>query len=230
MADFYRYVGKYMLCGVMETTSPQHIHSVLSRPIKNDVGQVYTSLTAFNAAFPHSTKAVSPQASPLKIEWLTTPLGPMLCVADETHLYMLEFTNRKSMARGFEALRKSNGRAITPGRTAITKQIKAELTAYFGGELKQFKTPLAPTGTPFQKQVWAVLRDIPYGQSCAYSDWAVKIGNQKAVRAVASANARNLLALIIPCHRVIAKDGGLGGYAGGIDKKDWLLTHEAAHS
>ena len=142
---------------------------------------------------------------------------------------MLEFTSRKSMARGFEALRKSYGRAITPGRTAITAQIKAELAAYFKGTLQQFKTPLAPSGTNFQKQVWAALLEIPYGQSCAYSDLALRVGNEKAVRAVASANARNLLALIIPCHRVIAKDGSLGGYAGGIDKKDWLLAHEAAH-
>ncbi len=166
---------------------------------------------------------------PLYIDWMPTPLGLMLCVADAKHLYMLEFTSRKAIDAGFERLRKNYKRAITPGCTAITEQIKAELSAYFKGSLKTFKTPMALTGTPFQKRVWAALRDIPHGQSCAYSDLAIKVGNEKAVRAAASANARNILALIIPCHRVIAKDGSLGGYAGGVDKKNWLLAHEAAH-
>ena len=95
--------------------------------------------------------------------------------------------------------------------------------------MKSFSTPLAPTGTAFQNQVWKALQDIPYGTTCAYTDLAIAVGNEKAVRAVASSNANNGLALIIPCHRVIAKGGGLGGYAGGVDKKQWLLDHERRH-
>ena len=118
---------------------------------------------------------------------------------------------------------------MIPGRTPITDDIEAELKAYFDGTLTQFKTPLSTTGTAFQNNVWKALQDIPYGESCAYSDLAVAVGNEKAVRAVASSNANNGLALIIPCHRVIGKDGGLGGYAGGLDKKQWLIDHEKSN-
>ena len=212
-------------CTAMDSAVQDLINRADSPPATGS----YASSSAFRAAFPDSQVQISGGATSLRIDWHDTPIGPMLCVADEAHLYMLEFTSRKAMARGFDILRKKERRAITPGRTTITQQIKAELTAYFKGELKTFKTPLAPTGTAFQKQVWAALQEIPYGQSYAYSGLAAQIGNEKAVRAVASANARNLLALIIPCHRIIAKDGGLGGYAGGLDKKSWLLTHESAH-
>lgn len=191
----------------------------------------YESASGFRAAFAKTFGAAPAKSNkpPLYIEWMTTPLGPMFAVCDDTHLYMLEFTTRKNMDRGFEKLRKVHKRAIIPGRTDITDQIEKELDAYFAGRLKRFRTALAPTGTDFQNQVWQALQNIPYGESCAYSDLAIAVGNEKAVRAVASSNANNGLALIIPCHRVIGKDGGLGGYAGGLDKKRWLLNHERSH-
>ena len=191
----------------------------------------YESASGFRAAFAKTfgTAPAKSNAAPLFIEWLSTPIGPMFAVCNDTHLYMLEFTVRKNMDRGFEKLRKVHKRAVIPGRTAITDQIEAELKAYFAGTLTEFKTPLVPTGTGFQNQVWKALQDIPYGESCAYTDLAIAVGNEKAVRAVASSNANNGLALIIPCHRVISKCGGLGGYAGGLDKKQWLLDHEKLH-
>ncbi|WP_051279867.1 bifunctional transcriptional activator/DNA repair enzyme AdaA [Hellea balneolensis] len=191
----------------------------------------YESASGFRKAFADSFGSAPANASqtPLFIEWMSTPLGPLFTVCDETHLYMLEFTTRKNIERGFEKLRKVHKRAVIPGRTAITDQIEAELEAYFEGNLTRFKTPLFPTGTEFQNRVWKALQDIPYGESCAYSDLAISVGNEKAVRAVASSNANNGLALIIPCHRVIAKDGGLGGYAGGLEKKEWLLNHEKSN-
>jgi len=189
----------------------------------------YESASAFRRAFAKTFGAppAKSKEEPLYIDWISTPLGPMLAICDEANLYMLEFTVRKNMDRGFIRLRKAHGRAVIPGRTSITEQIEIELKAYFAGQLQNFKTPLAPTGTDFQNRVWRALRDIPYGTSCAYTDLAIAIGNEKAVRAVASSNANNGLALIIPCHRVIAKGGGLGGYAGGVDKKRWLLDHES---
>ena len=191
----------------------------------------YESASAFRKAFADTFGAAPTKAAtkPLYIDWITTPLGPMLAICDEAHLYMLEFTVRKNMERGFAKLRKTYGRAVIPGRTPITDDIESELKAYFDGSLKKFETPLAPTGTDFQIQVWKALCAIPYGTTCAYTDLAIAVGNEKAVRAVASSNANNGLALIIPCHRVIAKDGGLGGYAGGVDKKQWLLEHEKQH-
>jgi len=192
----------------------------------------YESASAFRRAFGKTfgTAPANSAAHPLFIDWMATPLGPMLAVCDEDHLYMLEFIVRKNMDRGFMKLRKAYGRAVIPGRTRITDQIEAELKDYFAGRLKKFETVLAPTGTKFQNQVWQALCDIPYGTSCAYTDLAMAVGNEKAVRAVASSNANNGLALIIPCHRVIAKGGGLGGYAGGVDKKQWLLDHEGKHA
>ena len=191
----------------------------------------YESASGFRAAFSKTFGAAPAKSKnpPLLIDWFSTPLGPIFAVCDDTHLYMLEFTTRKNMDRSFEKLRKVHKRAVLPGRTDITQQIETELKDYFEGTLTRFTTPLAPTGTEFQNQVWAALQNIPYGESCAYSDLAIAVGNEKAVRAVASSNANNGLALIIPCHRVIAKDGSLGGYAGGLDKKQWLLKHEKSH-
>jgi len=164
---------------------------------------------------------------PLFIDWLETPMGRMIAITDEAALYLLEFTNRKNMRRQFDRLRKVQRRAILPGRTAITEQIEAELQAYFVGKLSTFQTPLATSGTEFQRQTWAALQRIPHGETRSYAELAAMINKPSAIRAVASANANNGLALIIPCHRVIAKDGGLGGYAGGIDRKQKLLNLEA---
>ena len=166
------------------------------------------------------------KAEPLLVEWLDSPLGPIIVICDDAALYLLEFTNRKNIKRQFDRLSKTHKRAILPGRTRITEQIASELDAYFAGELRDFKTPLAPTGTEFQKSVWDALRRIPYGETRSYAELAKMIGNEKAVRAVAGSNASNGLALIVPCHRVINKCGNLGGYAGGLDKKEWLLALE----
>lgn len=166
-------------------------------------------------------------ATPLYIDWLATPMGRMIAIADETALYLLEFTNRKNMRRQFDRLRKVQNRAILPGRTKITEQIEAELTSYFEGTLSDFKTPLATSGTEFQRLTWSALRRIPHGETRSYAQLAEMIDKPAAVRAVASANANNGLALIIPCHRVIAKNGGLGGYAGGVARKQKLLELES---
>lgn len=106
---------------------------------------------------------------------------------------------------------------------------REQLTAYFDGTLQQFDLPLAGAGTGFQKSVWAALREIPYGQTETYGQLARRIGNQKASRAVGLANGRNPIGIIVPCHRVIGANGSLTGYAGGIERKQWLLAHEQAH-
>jgi len=163
---------------------------------------------------------------PLSIAWHETPLGRMVSIADDQALYMLEFTNRVKMVGQVKRLYRLHKRPIEINRTDISKQIEAELKDYFNGTLTTFQTPLTLTGTDFQKQTWAQLQKIPYGETRAYADLAVAVGNEKAVRAVAGSNAKNGLALIVPCHRVIAKGGGLGGYAGGLDRKRALLKLE----
>lgn len=107
-------------------------------------------------------------------------------------------------------------------------EVKGQLRAYFEGTLTQFDVPIELTGSEFQRRVWQCLQDIPYGQTVSYGELARRVGNPKASRAVGLANGRNPVAVIVPCHRVIGADGRLTGYAGGIDRKTWLLDHEAA--
>lgn len=103
---------------------------------------------------------------------------------------------------------------------------KAQFDAYFKGTLQQFDLPLAAIGTEFQHAVWQQLSRIPFAQLRSYSDIAHALNNPKAVRAVGAANGRNPLTIIVPCHRVIGANGTLTGYAGGLERKDWLLKHE----
>lgn len=108
----------------------------------------------------------------------------------------------------------------------LLHQLEKELGEYFVEKRTSFSLPLNPTGTPFQKSVWATLLTIPYAQTISYAEEAKRFGNPKATRAVANANGRNPIAILIPCHRVIASGGGLGGYSGGIEKKEFLLKLE----
>ena len=113
----------------------------------------------------------------------------------------------------------------------IPIQIKnciSQLDEYFNGERKDFKISINPAGTEFQAKVWYQLMKIPYGKTITYLDQAKAFGNEKAIRAIASANGKNPIPILIPCHRVIGKDGSLTGYAGGLLKKQWLLEHEGA--
>jgi methylated-DNA-[protein]-cysteine S-methyltransferase len=108
------------------------------------------------------------------------------------------------------------------------REVVEQLNAYFAGELLDFDLPLEMDGTDFQRQVWQGLREIPYGETISYGELARRVGNPKASRAVGLANGRNPIAIIVPCHRVIGADGSLTGYGGGLDRKVWLLEHEAS--
>jgi methylated-DNA-[protein]-cysteine S-methyltransferase len=146
---------------------------------------------------------------------LPGPLGRLTLVATEEALVGLWFEGREP--RELEAVSR---------RTPLLDQAVAELEAYLAGELQRFAVPVAPRGTPFQQEVWAALRTIPFGATWSYARLARAIGRPAAVRAVGAANGQNPLALIIPCHRVIGADGTLTGYAGGLPRKRWLLAHE----
>ena len=110
--------------------------------------------------------------------------------------------------------------------TELILQCKMQLDEYFRGERKTFDLPLAPKGTDFQKKVWNALQKIPYGETKTYGEIAAAVGNPKAARAVGMANNKNPIGIIIPCHRVVGANGKLVGYAGGMDKKEWLLQLE----
>lgn len=166
----------------------------------------------------------------LQATWLDSPLGPMLAIADKKKLYLLEFVERRGLEKEIERLRLRLKAAIVPGMTEPLCSIEQELKAYFEGRCTKFMTPLFLLGSPFQQKVWNELLKIPYGRTRSYAAQAASMGEPKATRAVANANGANQLAIVIPCHRIISSNGTLGGYGGGIVRKEWLLQHEATHA
>ncbi|PKN03776.1 hypothetical protein CVU75_00465 [Candidatus Dependentiae bacterium HGW-Dependentiae-1] len=161
---------------------------------------------------------------------IETPLGTMLAIADNTSLYLLEFTDRTGLNNEIQRLLEKTKATLTPEETAPLMTIESELQNYFAGTLKKFTTPLFLSGSPFQKTVWLELQKNPYGQTRSYKNLATAVGNPNACRAVAQANGANQLAIIIPCHRVINANGNLGGYSGSAARKKWLITHEKQNS
>ncbi len=164
------------------------------------------------------------------MDWIDTPLGPMLAVADDTDLHMLEFVERKKLQDHLDRYRNGFNATVVPGESPALKQIRQEVRAYFSGELLDFTSTIAGAGTEFQNRTWTALRAIPPGETRSYADLATAIGKPSAVRAVANANRQNRCAIILPCHRVIGSDGSLTGYAGGLWRKQWLLDHEKRHT
>ncbi len=192
----------------------------------------YESLSGFHAAF-KSVTGVSPSQAKnrelITIARILTPLGTMYAGASERGLCFLEFSDRKMIDQQIEQLQQRMKARFVQATTAVLTRVESQLEEYFGGKRQNFEIPLDINGTPFQILAWQALQQIPYGETRSYQQQAVKIGNARAVRAVASANAKNHIAIVIPCHRVIAKNGGLAGFGGGIWRKKYLLDLEARH-
>ncbi|WP_378178010.1 bifunctional transcriptional activator/DNA repair enzyme AdaA [Aquimarina sp. SS2-1] len=190
----------------------------------------YESLSGFGYTF-KKVIGKSPQKSTDKtlilISRLTTPLGPMFVCATEKGVCLLEFVDRRMLETEFQDLQKRLQAQIIAGENDHMKQAKKEITEYFEGKRKTFEVALETPGTEFQNTVWHSLREIKYGQMTTYQQQAENIMKPKAVRAVAAANGCNRISIIIPCHRVIGKDGSMTGYGGGIERKQWLLAHES---
>lgn len=188
----------------------------------------YESSSGFRDAFSKIMGAAPTRSEGvvLKAAWLDTKLGPMIAISDEKGLYLLEFVDRRGLENEIKRLRKKLKAAIVPGDTFIIRSIEKELAHYFDGSNFNFKTPIHLIGSPFQKKVWEELIKIPTGESRSYYQIAKTLKKPTAYRAVAQANGANQLAIIVPCHRVINANGELGGYGGGIARKQWLLDHE----
>ena len=155
---------------------------------------------------------------------LPGPLGEMLLVSkpDDTALAGLYLANQKYFP---DAAQWDEAPQLPLFRAAA-----AQLREYFAGARTAFDLPLEPTGTPFQRDVWAAIAKIPFAETITYAELAARCGRPSAVRAAAAATGRNPLTIVIPCHRVIGSGGTLTGYAGGLDRKRTLLAHEAAHA
>lgn len=145
-----------------------------------------------------------------------SPIGLLLLEANEKALTHLHFVDEKKLQNNLE--------------NDMLRHAAQQLDEYFIGKRKNFELDLSLSGTPFHVKVWNELKNIPYGTVISYKTLAVNIGNSKAVRAVGGANNKNPIPIIIPCHRVIGANGNLTGYAGGLEKKKWLLAHEKKNS
>jgi methylated-DNA-[protein]-cysteine S-methyltransferase len=146
-----------------------------------------------------------------------SPVGPLTLVAEDGVLAGLYLDGQRHLPPA-----SSWGARDDAG----LPEVREQLAAYFARDLQSFDLPLATGGTPFQASVWAALREVPYGATCTYADIAAAIGRPTAVRAVGAANGRNPVCLVVPCHRVVGADGSLTGYAGGVERKQWLLDLE----
>ena len=143
---------------------------------------------------------------------ILSPIGQLKITADETSITEIIFTDQPV--------------ASNPNR--LTALAANQLAEYFIGQRNQFELPLSFQGSDFQKRCLALVDNIPFGKTITYLELAKRYGDRKAIRAVAAANGKNKLAIVVPCHRVIGTDGSLTGYAWGLEKKEWLLQHEGA--
>lgn len=149
--------------------------------------------------------------------YLESPIGPLLLAGDGRRLSKVGFPNGKGRVAPRDDWRREDAQFV---------EARAQLSAYFAGDLKVFNLDLMPVGSPFQLAVWQALSTIPYGTTTSYCELASRIGRPSASRAVGAANGANPIPIIVPCHRVIGASGALTGFGGGVETKRWLLAHE----
>lgn len=181
---------------------------------------------AFARAFGNPPGRVRKAGQRAVITMIESRLGPLLAATTDEGIALLEFTDRRMLENNLEQIRRRLSCALVPGGHPLLDQIRAELEEYFAGKRSAFEVPLSMRGTPFQEKVWTELRRIPHGETISYDELARRIGQPTAQRAVARANGMNRICILIPCHRVIGKDGSLTGYGGGLWRKRLLLGLE----
>lgn len=141
---------------------------------------------------------------------------------------LLEFVEgRGNLEEEINRIKVLTNESVKEGSNRIIEMVKTQLEEYFDGKRSEFFIPLKFVGTEFQKRVWSQLTQIPFGKQITYKDQAIAMGNAEVIRASASANGQNKIAIVVPCHRVVGSNGDLTGYAGGVSKKKWLLEHES---
>lgn len=185
---------------------------------------------AFTRTFGNAPGRTRQDGNRVVVTMLESPLGPLLAGATDKGIVFLEYTDRRMLEYNLKSMRRRFDCGIVPGQHPFLEQLRAELSQYFRAERKDFTLPLASRGTSFQDKVWRELRRIPYGTTISYDELAIRIGQPTAQRAVARANGMNYVCILIPCHRVIGKDGSLTGYGGGLWRKRLLLELETRKS
>ena len=160
------------------------------------------------------------------LQSIESPLGPLVAVAGPDGVGMLEFGEPDRLEAQMAQLRRWFRSEAVAGDNAHLERLRSELGAYFDRALTRFTVPVVTPGTPFQQRVWSELQRIPYGETRSYEDVARAVGVVSAPRAVGRANGSNRIAIVVPCHRVVNKDGKLGGYGGQLWRKEALLRLE----
>jgi AraC family transcriptional regulator of adaptative response/methylated-DNA-[protein]-cysteine methyltransferase len=189
----------------------------------------YESLSGFQYSFKKTTAKTPTESRAsdyLVFSRITTPLGPMLAVGNDEGICLLEFTDRKMLETELKQIIHVFKSNIFPGTNKHIEKVKRQLYEYFNGTRREFDVQLVTPGTSFQQKAWRLLQNIRYGRTRTYKEQAASLGNPQAARAAARANGFNRIAILIPCHRVIGKNGDLTGYGGGLWRKQWLLNHE----
>ena len=181
---------------------------------------------AFQRTFGEAPGKIRDGGERIIIEMIESPLGPLLAGASDEGICLLEYTDRRMLEHNLKTLRQRFDCGVVPGEHQLLDRLRFELSEYFDGRRREFTLPLLPRGTPFQEKVWRELRNIPLGTTIPYDELARRIGQPTAQRAVARANGMNRINILIPCHRVIGKDGSLTGYGGGLWRKRLLLDLE----
>jgi AraC family transcriptional regulator of adaptative response/methylated-DNA-[protein]-cysteine methyltransferase len=164
----------------------------------------------------------------VRLAWIDSAVGPLIAGATDRGIALLEYADRRTLEAQGAALEERLGLPVAAAGHPYIEALEAELSEYFTGKRRAFSLPVDEPGTPFQERVWAALRTIPYGETWSYAELARAVGEPKATRAVARANGMNRVAILVPCHRVVASGGGLGGYSGGLWRKARLLEIEGA--
>lgn len=164
----------------------------------------------------------------IKCTQIKTRLGTMTACASEQGVCILEFDDSSRVARQIARCRRLSSASFLMGRNAHLSVLRKELRDFLAGKLTEFSVPLDLQGTEFQCAVWNALLTLPFGARINYSELAEMAGKPDAVRAAGAANGANPLSIIVPCHRVLGRNGSLTGYGGGIERKAWLLEHESS--
>lgn len=189
----------------------------------------FESLSGFSDSFKSlfdTSPSQAGQTTVIYVSRISTPLGPMMVGATDDGIILLEFTDRRMLETELVQLKKALKASLLVGRHTHIDRMREQLAEYFEGTRKTFDVPLVTPGSDFQKAVWDLLQKLPYGETRSYKQQSELLNSPLAIRAVARANGMNRIAIVIPCHRVIASNGDLQGYAGGLARKQWLLEHE----
>lgn len=196
------------------------------KPLPKNVEYLADPAAARAAGYRACLRCQPENATPVTLTMIETPIGPMLAGATDDSIVLCDFAERPMIAAQLASVRRRIG-PTTEGSSPLLERLAAQLAEYFAGTRREFDVPIEMPGSAFQERVWDELRRIPYGATISYRQLAERVDAGPAYRAVGRANGSNRVAVIVPCHRVIASGGGLGGYGGGLPAKRALIDLES---